>query len=70
VLDLEHRFLWFRNLDTSEGRSETAGKFDCRDDQLDRLCEKWRSVTHSDGGMEHPTYDIKIEGLLDWSRVA
>jgi hypothetical protein len=41
--------------DTSESRSETLGKFwnvvldEDGEEQSDRLCEKWRSVTQSQG---------------------
>ena len=47
----EHSFVWCRNLDTSENRSEISGKFwnvvleKDGEDQLDRSREKWRSVT-------------------------
>ena len=32
------------------------------EDHLDRSCEKWRSVTESQGGEEYPTYNKKKEG--------
>ena len=51
MLYLEHGFVWCWNLDASGSRSEIPGKFwnvvlekDGKD-QLDRSCEKWRSVT-------------------------
>jgi hypothetical protein len=68
VLYLEHSFVWCWNLDSSKGRSETPGKFwyvvleKDGDDQLDQLCEKWRSIPQTEGGMEHPIYDIWKEG--------
>jgi hypothetical protein len=51
VCYLEHGFVWYWNLDASGSRSETPGKFwnvvlkKDGEDQLDRSCEKWRSVT-------------------------
>jgi hypothetical protein len=30
-----------------------------REDQLDQSCEKWRSITQSQGGEEYPTYNKK-----------
>ena len=35
------------------------------EDQLDRSCEKWRSVAYSKGGEEYHTYNKKKEGELD-----
>jgi hypothetical protein len=32
------------------------------EDQLDQLCEKWRSITNSQGHDEHPTNNKKKEG--------
>jgi hypothetical protein len=52
-----------KNLDTSESRSEMAGKVwnvvlkKAGEDQLDRSCEKWGSITHSQGGEECPTHN-------------
>ena len=50
MLHLEHSFIWCWNLNASGSRSETPGKFwnvvlekDGKD-QLDRACEKWRSI--------------------------
>jgi hypothetical protein len=46
VLHLEHSYIWCRNVDTSESRSEVSGKFwnvvleNNGEDQLDRSCEK------------------------------
>ena len=51
MLRLEHGCVWCWNLDAPGNRSETSGKFwnvvleKDREDQLDRSCEKWRSVT-------------------------
>jgi len=55
------------NLVTSESRSEVSGKFSnvvlerVSEDQLDRSCEKWRSITYSQGGEEYPTYNKQKE---------
>ena len=38
-------------------------------DQLDRSREKWRNITHSQGGEEHPTYNKK-ESQMNWSHLA
>jgi hypothetical protein len=38
--------------------------------QLDRPCEKWRSVTKSQREEECPTYSKKEEGYLGWSHLA
>jgi len=32
------------------------------EDQLDRSCEKWRSITQSQGGQEYPIYSDREEG--------
>ena len=40
------------------------------EDQLDRSCEKGRSVTKSEGGEEGPTNNKKKESQLDWSHLA
>jgi hypothetical protein len=32
------------------------------EDQVERSCEKWRSITWSQGGEEYPTYNKKKEG--------
>ena len=51
LLRLEHSSVWCWNLDAPGNRSETPGKFwnvvleKDGEDQLDRSCEKWRSVT-------------------------
>ena len=51
MLHLEYGFVWCWNLDASGSRSEIPGKFwnvvleKDGEDQLDRSCEKWRSVT-------------------------
>jgi hypothetical protein len=71
VLLLEHNFLWCWNVDSSESRSEIPGNFEMwcwrrmERDQLDWSCEKWRSVTQSQGGEECPTYILQYrEGSL------
>jgi hypothetical protein len=49
--------------DTSKSRPEIPGKFrnvvleKDGEDQLDRSCEKWESVTESQGREEYPTYN-------------
>jgi hypothetical protein len=59
VLHLEHSFVWCWNVDTLESGSEISGKFlnvvleKNGEDQLDRTCEKWRSITQSEGGEEY-----------------
>ena len=51
VLHLEYSTAWCWNLDISESRSEIPGNIwnvvleKDGEDQLDRSCEKWRSVT-------------------------
>jgi hypothetical protein len=51
MLHLERGFVWRWSLDASGSRSETRGKFwnvvleKDGEDQLDRACEKWKSVT-------------------------
>jgi hypothetical protein len=46
-------------------RSEVSGQFwnvvleKDGEDQLDRSCEKWRSITQSQGGEEYPAYNKK-----------
>jgi hypothetical protein len=32
------------------------------EDQLDQSCEKWGSITQSQGGEEYPAYSKKKEG--------
>jgi hypothetical protein len=55
-------------MDTPESRSEVSGKFwnvvleKNGEDQLDRSCEKWRSITQSQGGEEYRTYNKKKKG--------
>jgi hypothetical protein len=49
----EKRILW-----SFVGLRETNGE-----DQLDRSCEKWRSITQSQGGEKYPTYNKKKK---DW----
>jgi hypothetical protein len=61
VLHLEHSFVWCWNMDTSESRSEISRKFwnvvleKDGEDQSGRSCEKWRSITYSQGGEEYRT---------------
>jgi hypothetical protein len=63
VLHLEYSFIWCWKLDVSGSISETAEKFrnvvleKNGEDQLDRSCEKWRSVTYSQGAEEYPTWN-------------
>jgi len=67
VLHLERGFVWCWNVDTSESRSKVPGKFwnvvleKDREYQLDRSCEKWRSITFSEGEWEYATYSKKEE---------
>jgi hypothetical protein len=67
VLHLECSLLGCWNLDTSESRSETPGKFwnvvleKDGEDQLDRSCEKWGSITYSQGA-----YNKIKEIYMDW----
>ena len=56
-------FIWCWNLDDSCSRSETPGKFwnvvleKDGEDQLDRSCKKWGSITYSQGAEEYPTWN-------------
>ena len=65
VLHLEHSFVWWWKLDTSESRSEIIWKFrnvvleKDGEDPLDRSCEKRKSITKSQGGNEYPTHNKK-----------
>ena len=60
MLHLEHSFVWCWKLDGSESGSEIPGKFwnvvleKNGEDQLNRWCEKWRSVTQSQVAEEYP----------------
>ena len=63
-----YSFMWCWNWDALGSRSETPGKFwdvvlekDGKD-QLDRLCEKWRSITENQGAEEYPTWNKETEG--------
>ena len=53
---------------TSESRSEIPGKFwnamleNDKQDQSGRSCEKWKSITKSEGGEESPTKNTVMEG--------
>jgi hypothetical protein len=54
VPHLGHSFLLSWNVDTSESRSKITGTFwnvvlEEDGNQLDRSCEKWRSITYSQG---------------------
>jgi hypothetical protein len=40
------------------------------DDQLNRPCEEWGSITQSQRGQKYPTQNTKKEELLDWSHLA
>jgi len=60
VLHLEHSFVWRWNLSTLESGSKMPAKswnvvLGKGSDQLDRSCEKWRSVTESYKGEEYRT---------------
>jgi len=52
----------------TSSRSETPGKFwnvllqKDGEDQLDRSCEKWRSITWSQSEDEYPTWNKKTVG--------
>jgi hypothetical protein len=70
MLHLEDSTAWCWNWDTSESRSEIPGNFwnvvlKKDGDQLDRSCEKWGSITQSQGGEEYCVYNTKKEGWLD-----
>jgi len=41
-----------------------------REDQLDRLCEKWRSITRIQEGEEQHTFKEGMKAKLDWSLLA
>ena len=73
VLHLEHSFVWCWNLDTLESESEIPRTFWNvvleKDDQLDKLCNKCRSITNCHG-QEYPTNNKKGEGYLHWSHFA
>ena len=68
VLHLEHSCVWCWNLDTSELKLEIGGKVSKEvvekdgEDQLDRLCEKLRSITKSEGGEEYTPNNETKEG--------
>jgi hypothetical protein len=68
MLHLEHTVVCHWNLDTSGSRPEIPVKFwkvvleKDAEDQLDRSCEKLRSITTSQGGQEYPTYDNTKNG--------
>jgi len=60
---MEHSSVWCWNLDTWENRSEVPGKIwnvvleKDEGDRMDLLCEKWVSITQSEGGKEYPLYN-------------
>jgi len=62
VLHFEHSFIWWWKLDSLASISETPRKFwnvvleKDGEDQLDRSCEKRRSVTQSQVAEEYPTW--------------
>jgi hypothetical protein len=68
VLHLEHSFSWYWKSDASQSRSQIHEKFrnvlpeKDGEDQLDRSCENWRSITQSQGREEYPTYNKKKKG--------
>jgi len=76
MLHLEHNLVGCWNLDDCESRSEIPREFwnvvleMDGNEQLDRSCEKWRSVTKSQGVEEYPTYSKKKEGSMDWIHLA
>jgi hypothetical protein len=67
VLHLEHSFLWCWKVHTAESRPEISGKFlnvvleKNGEDHCDRLCEKRRSATQSQGGNKSATDNTKTE---------
>ena len=67
ILYMEHRNVWCCNMDTQEIRSEVSLKFrnvvweEDGEGQLNRSCEKRRSITKSQGRNKHPTYNKKEE---------
>jgi hypothetical protein len=68
MLHLECSFVWWWNWDTSESGSEITWKVSHLvlekdgEDQLNRSCEKLRSVSQSQEEMEYPTYSTNKEG--------
>jgi uncharacterized membrane protein len=56
-------FIFVMYLDATGSRSETPGKFSNvmlekdGDDQLERTCENWRSITYSQVAEEYPTWN-------------
>jgi hypothetical protein len=67
TVHLEYSFVWCWISDISGSRSEIRGTFlnlvleKDGEDWLARLCEKWRSITQSQGGEEYPTYRKRKE---------
>ena len=65
VLRLRHGSVWCWNLDAAGNRSETRGKYwnvvleKDGEDQSERSCEKWRSVTWSQWAEEYRTWNKK-----------
>ena len=54
------KILWHANQKYMESLKCGAGEG--WKDQLDRSCEKWRSVTQSEGGKEYPTCNEMEKG--------
>jgi hypothetical protein len=73
MLRVEYSLVWCRNLDTSECRSEMSWNFwnsvleKDEINQMDRSCERWMSITKSQWGNEHYTYnkaEERITGIV------
>jgi hypothetical protein len=68
MLHLDYSFVWCWYCVTAENRTEIPWKFwnvvlkKDAEDQLSRSCERWKSITKSQGGKKHPTYSKKKEG--------
>ena len=75
VLHLEQNFVRCWNLDISKVDQNYLECFwnvvlqKDGEGQLDRSCEKWRSVTKSHGGAKCPTYSEREGVKLDWSHL-
>ena len=64
MLHLGNNFVWCWKLDTWESGSEIPWKFwnvVLEKYQLDWSCEKWNSITKSQEGKEHTTYNKNEE---------
>ena len=72
LLHLERGFVWCWNLYTAESWSEIPGEFlnvavlMAGSNQLDRLCEKWRSITKSQGGEQYRAYSKNKRRWAGW----